>query len=58
LIGGKPLSSPSTNVEITDPALCHPLLAPNVLVRGLVLEYKAEAARRWREAGGGKAGEG
>lgn len=54
--GGKSLSSPSTNVEITDPALT--MLAPNVRARGQVLQYKAakerawaEAERRWRDAG-------
>ena len=48
-------------MEITDPTGA--ILAPNVLVRGQMLEYKAakerawaEAERRWREAGGGQDG--
>lgn len=55
--GHKPLTSPKTNLEITDPALA--MIFPNVLARGMVLEYREERARewaaaerRWREAHG------
>jgi hypothetical protein len=55
----KPLTSPKTNLVI-EPTQA--ILAPNVLVRGLVLEYKEtkkrewEAAeRQWRQAGGKEA---
>ena len=56
LTEGKPLTSPSTNVEICAELT---ILAPNVYARGQVLEFKAattrecEALRRqWEEATG------
>jgi hypothetical protein len=58
--GNKPLTSPATNIEFKEE---QSTLAPNVFVRGLVLEYTAaqtrewEAAeRRWREQGGEQQG--
>ena len=56
---GKPLTSPSTNLVIDDPA--HALVAPNVRARSHLITYKEAKAReweaamaRWREATGGK----
>ena len=43
-IEGKPLSSPSTNLEISAELA---ILAPNVRARGQVLEFKAATAREW-----------
>ena len=45
LTEGKPLSSPSTNLEISAEMA---ILAPNVLVRGQVLEFKAATTRGWK----------
>ena len=54
---GKPLTSPSTNLEI-DPAQA--ILAANVMVRSFVLDFQQRATRdweaaqqRWREQAGG-----
>jgi hypothetical protein len=51
--GNKPLTSPKTNLQIDEGGA---QLFPNVVVRGLMVEYKeaetrewAEAERRWRE---------
>ena len=40
----KPLTSPSTNVEISAELA---ILAPNMYARGLVLEFKAATTREW-----------
>ena len=44
---GKPLTSPSTNLEISAELA---ILAPNVHVRGQVLEFRAAATREWEAA--------
>ena len=45
--GGKPLTSPGTNLMIQpDDAR----LVPNVLVRGQVLSYRERTAREWEAA--------
>ena len=44
LTEGKPLTSPSTNVEISAELA---ILAPNVYARGQVLEFKAATTREW-----------
>jgi hypothetical protein len=41
---GKPLSSPSTNLEISAELA---ILAPSVHARGLALEFKAATTREW-----------
>ena len=41
----KPLTSPSTNLGISAEMA---ILAPNVLVRGQVLEFKAATTREWK----------
>jgi hypothetical protein len=45
--GNKPLMSPATNVEFREEQA---ILAPNVFVRGLVLEYTATKTREWAAA--------
>jgi hypothetical protein len=45
--GGAPLKSPKTNVVI--PA-AQAILAPNVLIRSFVMEYKATKTREWEAA--------
>ena len=44
---GKPLTSPSTNLEI-DPAQA--ILAANVMVRSFVLDFQQRATRDWEAA--------
>jgi hypothetical protein len=41
---GKPLSSPSTNLEFSAEMA---ILAPNVRARGQLLEFKAATTREW-----------
>jgi hypothetical protein len=52
--GGKPLTSPKTNLAFAE---AQSVVAPNVSLRGLVIEYReqkgrewAAAERRWQEA--------
>lgn len=42
---GKPLTSPSTNLEITDPALA--MLVPNVRARSQLITYRETKMREW-----------
>lgn len=46
--GGRPLTSPTTGVEFKDQAAA--VLAPVVLVRGFVSDFRAAKEREWREA--------
>jgi hypothetical protein len=43
----KPLTSPKTNLQLT---LAQAVLAPNVMARGFLLDYKAAKKREWEAA--------